>query len=132
MNKKGLALFFTGFLVLFYIAIVLFVLFGIIKEDTIDNFKSAVAFEVAGFVFLILLILGNVIAKPIITGYFVPLITVSVLYTIILNIVNLALIDKISNKYFILINLILLFMYCLTSIPMYFVGRRITDRKDNS
>ena len=122
MNKKGLALFFTGFLVLFYIAIVLFVLFGIIKEDTIDNFKSAVAFEFAGFDFLIILIIGNVIKKHI---------TVSVLYTIILDIVNLALIDKISNKYFILINFILLFMYCLTSIPMYFVGRRITDRKDN-
>ena len=131
MKKKGLTLFFTGFLVLFYIAVVLFVLFGIIKGNTVENFKSAVVFEVVGFVFLILLILGNVIVKPIFIGYFAPLITVSVLYTTVLDVINLMLISKISNKYFILINLFLLFFYCLISIPIYIMGRRITDRKEN-
>jgi hypothetical protein len=57
-------------------------------------------------------------------GYLVPMILVTVLYTVILDFVNIFLVVTTSSVFFILINLVLLFLYCLIIIPMYLMGRK--------
>ena len=108
----------------FYIVIIMYIFFEILHIDTLKNFQSAMIFEIIGFVLLAYFILGNIALKPIKTGYFVPLMMVVILYTIILDVVNIAMVAHISHAKFVLINLIVLFIYCLISIPMYIMGRR--------
>jgi hypothetical protein len=49
---------------------------------------------------------------------------VTVIYTVLLDIVNIAFVARVGSAGFVLIHLILLFFYCLVSIPMYLMGRR--------
>ena len=124
MPKKGLSLTLSTFAIAFYSVIIMYIFFEILHIDTLKNFQSAMIFEIIGFVLLAYFILGNIALKPIKTGYFVPLMTVVILYTIILDVVNIAMVAHISHAKFVLINLIVLFIYCLISIPMYIMGRR--------
>ena len=124
MVKKGLITAFSSFIICFYIAIVMYVFFAILHIDTLANFESAMVFEIIGFVLLTFFVLGNILSKPIKTGYFVPLIIVTVIYTVILDLINLSLITTMPHAFFVLTNFILLFIYCLISIPMYFMGKR--------
>ena len=98
--------------------------FAVLHIDALANFISAMTFEIIGFCLLTYFVLGNILAKPIKTGYFVPLILVTVVYTIALDVINLACVATMSNVFFVLVNLVLLFIYCLVSIPMYTMGRR--------
>lgn len=124
MVKKGLITAFSSFIICFYIAIVMYVFFAILHIDTLANFESAMVFEIIGFVLLTFFVLGNILSKPIKTGYFVTLIIVTVIYTVILDLINLSLITTMPHAFFVLTNFILLFIYCLISIPMYFMGKR--------
>lgn len=124
MGKKSLTAILSSLVVCFYIAIIMYVFFAILHIDTLANFGSAMIFEIIGFVLLAYFILGNIFSKPIKTGYFVPLLMVTIIYTVILDIINLALIFSISHVFFVLSNLIILFVYCLISIPMYIMGRK--------
>lgn len=124
MGKKGPTAILSSFVVCFYIAIIMYVFFPILHIDTLANFESAMVFEIIGFVLLVYFILGNIFSKPIKTGYFVPLVMVTIIYTVILDIINLALIISMPHLFFVLTNLIVLFVYCLISISMYIMGRR--------
>ena len=66
----------------------------------------------------------NIIYKPIKIGFFVPLMVVTVIYTIVLDVVNLALMVTMPHVLFLLTNFCLLFIYCLISTPMYIMGRK--------
>lgn len=122
--KKGLAGILFGFILIFYMSIIMYVLFAILKIDTLANFKSAMVFEIIGFLILTYFIMSNLLSKRIKTGFFVPLIIVTVVYTVILNVVNIACIIAMPHTIFLLVNLVLLFIYCLISMPMYIMGRR--------
>lgn len=122
--KKGLAGILFGFILIFYMSIIVYVLFAILKIDTLANFKSAMVFEIIGFLILTYFIMSNLLSKRIKTGFFVPLIIVTVVYTVILNVVNIACIIAMPHTIFLLVNLVLLFIYCLISMPMYIMGRR--------
>lgn len=122
--KKGLAGILFGFILIFYMSIIMYVLFAILKIDTLANFKSAMVFEIIGFLILTYFIMSNLLSKRIKTGFFVPLIIVTVVYTVILNVVNIACIIAVPHTIFLLVNLVLLFIYCLISMPMYIMGRR--------
>lgn len=124
MGKKGLAAILSAFIICFYVAIVMYVFFAILHIDALANFESAMVFEIIGFVLLAYFVLGNILSKSKKTGYFVPLIVVTVIYTIVLDIINLALIILMPHVFFVLTNFALLFIYCLISIPMYIMGRR--------
>ena len=124
MGKKSLMVALTTFIIGFYVAIIMYVFFAILHIDTLANYVSAMTFEIIGFCLLAYFVLGNILAKPIKTGYFVPLIMATIVYTIALDVVNLACVTTMSNVFFILVNLILLFIYCLVAIPMYIMGRR--------
>lgn len=108
----------------FYIVIILYVLFAVVKIDTLANFASAITFEVIGFAALAFFIFCNMFSDSMKVGYLVPMILVTVLYTVILDFVNIFLVVTTSSVFFILINLVLLFLYCLIIIPMYLMGRK--------
>ncbi|MDE6026206.1 MAG: hypothetical protein K2G45_12240 [Lachnospiraceae bacterium] len=124
MDKKGLTKILSIFIICFYIAIIMYIFFAVLNINALVNYESALVFEIIGFVLLAYFVLGNIFAKPIKTGYFVPLIMITVIYTIVLNVVNLICVTYMANVFFVLINLIVLFVYCLISIPMYIMGRK--------
>ena len=114
----------SAFVLCFYMAIIMFVFFAVLHIDSLANYESAMVFEIIGFVLLACLVLGNIFSKPIKTGFFVPLIIVAVTYTIILDVINIVLVMTMPHVFFVLTNVILLFFYCLITIPMYIMGRR--------
>jgi hypothetical protein len=114
----------SSFLWLFYVAIILYVFFAVLHLDTLENFISAMIFEMIGFIALAYLILRNIFSRSIKVGYFVPLLIVTLIYTIVLDIINLFFVTSTGNVIFVLINLVVLFVYFLISIPMYLMGRR--------
>lgn len=118
--KKGL----SCFLWIFYVAIVLYVFFAVLNIDTLENCVFALVFETIGFFALAYFIYCNMFLQPLKVGYFVPLVMVTVIYTIVLDVVNIAYVASISGVLFLLIHLVVLFVYSLVSIPMYLMGRR--------
>lgn len=114
----------TGCLLAFYIAIIMYVFFAILHIETLANFESAMAFEIIGFLLLIYFVMGNLLSKRIKTGFLVPLVTITVIYTVILDVINIVFIITMPHIFFVLLNFVLLFIYCLISMPMYILGRR--------
>lgn len=112
------------FLWVFYVAIILYVFFAVLNINTLENFIAALVFEIIGFLVLAYFIFCNVFSKTIKVGYFVPLVMVTMIYTVVLDIVNIVCITSVSSVFFILIHIVVLFVYCLVSIPMYLMGRR--------
>ena len=86
--------------------------------------EDKAAFEIIGFLALAYFIFCNMFSNPIKVGYFVPLVMTTVIYTIVLDVINIACITSVSSVFFTLIHLVVLFVYCLVSIPMYLMGRR--------
>ena len=123
-KPKALLFTLTAFLLLFYMAIIMYIFFGIIHIDMLHNFVLGMVFEIIGFVFLFVLFLGNAISNPIKTGYFIPLVIVTIIYTILLDLLNILAIVTIVTPIFALLHFVLLFVYCLISIPMYIMGKR--------
>ena len=124
MTKKGLTAVLSLFMIGFYIAIILYIIFAILHIDTLENFEAAMAFEIIGFVFLILVIMGNIVSENMKTGFFVPLLMTTITYTVILDVINIACIITMPHVLFMLVNFIILFIYCLISIPMLIMGRK--------
>lgn len=124
MRRNGLIVGLSALVLCFYFALIMFVFFAVLHINLFVNFGSAMAFEIIGFVVLAYFVMGNILSKPIKTGFFVPLIMVTVIYTLILDVINIALVLMMPHALFVLANFILLFIYCLISIPMYIMGRR--------
>lgn len=124
MDKKSLAVYLSAFIVALYFAIVMVVFFGILHIETVSNCAAGLIFEFIGFILLVWLVLTNIVSKPIKTGFLIPLITVTVIYTVILSVLNFWAIMIMPSVYFILVHLILLLVYCLITFPIYIMGRR--------
>ena len=112
------------FLWVFYVAIILYVFFAVLNINTLENFLSAMIFEIIGFIALAYFIFRSVSSKPIKVGYFVPLVMITVVYTVVLDVINIVCVTFVGSVFFTLIHLVVLFIYCLVSIPMYLMGRR--------
>ena len=124
MQKRGLAIGLSAFAICFYIVIIMYVFFAVLHIESLANFGMGMIFEIIGFLLLTYFILGNILLKPIKIGFFVPLLMVNISYTVLLDVINLIFIISMPHVYFVLVNLILLFVYCVISIPMYVMGRR--------
>lgn len=124
MEKKYLAFVLSAVSMCIYIALVLFLFFAVVRVDRLANFGAAMTFQCFGFAILALFIFLGILQKPLKTGYFVPLLIVTIVYVIILNALCLALITIISHTLFMLLNLVLLFVYSVISIPMYVMGKK--------
>lgn len=114
----------TGLILVFYIAIIMVVFFPVLHINEADNFAAAMTFEVIGFLVMLLFVIGSILAANVKTGYFVPLLMVSGAYTVIRNLVTMIFMWILPPVAFVLINLILLFVYCVLSVPMYMMGRK--------
>lgn len=122
LKSKGSSL--IVFLLCFYIAIIMYIFLGILHIDVLQNFVAGIIFEIIGFVLLAVIILNKFILKPIKTGYYIPIVVITIIYTIFLNLLNILAISIMESSVFILLHLILLFAYCLLSVPMYIMGKR--------
>lgn len=122
--KKGLISVLTGCLLTFYIGIIMYVFFAILHIETLANFESAMLFEIIGFLLLSYFVMSNLLSKRIKAGFFVPLVMVTVIYTVILDVINIVFIITMPHMFFLLSNFVLLFVYCLVSMPMYIMGRK--------
>ncbi|MCR5508025.1 MAG: hypothetical protein K6F34_04985 [Lachnospiraceae bacterium] len=124
MDKKNITLLLTGTILIFYIAIVLYVLFAVLDIETAANLIASIVFEFAGILFIALYILTAVNSGGIQVGFLAPLIMVTVIYEIILDVLVFANAATMSPVYFVLCNVVLLFLYMVVSVPMYLMGRR--------
>lgn len=122
--KKVIIAIISGFFLAFYMGIIMYVFFAILHIETLTNFESAMAYEIIGFLLITYFVMGNLLSKRVKTGFFGPLLMVTVVYTLILNAINIACITILPHIFFVLLNFVLLLMYCLISMPMYIMGKR--------
>ena len=124
MGKRALSVALYSFMLVFYLGIVLYIFIEILHADTLSNFLAASIFEIIGFVFLAYFLISGLAVSPVKMGYFPSLLIVTIVYIVLLNVVNFTLISVVSGSFFILLNLILLFIYGLVAIPIYIMGRK--------
>lgn len=124
MKKREFALGFCVFMIFFYIAIVMYTLFFSLNIRTLGNFIAALFFEFIGIIVIAYFLLSNILSSNIKIGFFAPLIMINIFYILLLNVLNLGCITMMSSSTFVLLNLLILFMYCLISAPMYIMGRK--------
>lgn len=124
MKKREFALGFCVFMIFFYIAIVMYTLFFSLNIRTLGNFIAALFFEFIGIIVIAYFLLSNILSSNIKIGFFAPLIMINIFYILLLNVLNLGCITMMSSSTFVLLNLLILFIYCLISAPMYIMGRK--------
>ncbi len=124
MKSSSITGVFASLLIVFYVSIIMYVFFGVAHIETLENFVAAIIFEIIGFILLAFFVLTNIFGRGIKVGYFASLIGITIFYTIILDVINLVFVRTISNSFFVLINLIVLFVYCLISVPIFIMGRK--------
>lgn len=124
MKKREFALGFCVFMIFFYIAIVMYTLFFSLNIRTLGNFIAALFFEFIGIIVIAYFLLSNILSSNIKIGFFAPLIMINIFYILLLNVLNLGCITMMSFSTFVLLNLLILFIYCLISAPMYIMGRK--------
>lgn len=124
MEKKKLTTIMALSFVGLYMVLILYALFVLLHFEILANFATALIFEAVGFILILYFVLTNIINKPLKTGYFVPLIILTAIYTLVLDAINFKYAINMRHELFIFINLIWLFLYCLISIPMYLMGRK--------
>lgn len=124
MKKREFALGFCVFMIFFYIAIVMYTLFFLLNIRTLGNFIAALFFEFIGIIVIAYFLLSNILSSNIKIGFFAPLIMINIFYILLLNVLNLGCITMMSSSTFVLLNLLILFIYCLISAPMYIMGRK--------
>lgn len=122
--KKETAATLAGGLLALYGGIIIYLFLAVLHGDTLENFASAMAFELISFLTLICVIVGNILSERVKIGYFAPLVFVTVIYAVILDVVNAAYIATMSKSGFLLLNLILLFLYCCISLPLFVMNKR--------
>ena len=110
-----------------YVVIIEYVLFAIVKIKDSDNFIAGFIFETVGIIFLVAVIMA---ALGLITGvgnikigFLVPIVTVTVLYTALLDLINILGTLTMSGTWFVLLHLLLLFVYLVITIPMLIAGK---------
>lgn len=123
-GSKITALVMRFFLLAFYVAIVLYVLLGVLHIDSMENFLVGIIFQIIGFCVLFFLILAGAGEQKLHLGYFVPIFIITVIYTVLLNVINMVAIAYAGKSIFLLLHLLLLFVYCLITMPMYYMGRK--------
>ena len=124
MKKREFALGFCVFMIFFYIAIVMYTLFFSLNIRTLGNFIAALFFEFIGIIVIAYFLISNILSSNIKIGFFAPLIMINIFYILLLNVLNLGCITMMSSSTFVLLNLLILFIYCLISAPMYIMGRK--------
>lgn len=123
-NKKTATFALSLFLLVFYMLIILYLFFGVLHINLLENCFAGMLFQCIGFLILCVLVLGQIVAKPVKTGYFAPIVMITVVYTLILDVLNCWAILLMPTALFFFVHLLLLFAYCVVTVPMYLMGRK--------
>lgn len=110
-----------------YAVIIEYVLFAIVGINDTKNFIAAFIFEVLGIILLLAVVmamLGLITGfGDIKIGFLLPIISVTVIYTILLDVLNILATPVMSGTWFVLLHLILLFIYLVITIPLLIAGK---------
>lgn len=109
-------------LLLIYGAIIAFALIYVVGKGM--NLKVAAVFEIIGFVLLLKAVLQNHMFKKMSAALYVPLFTITLVYTACLDILNLGMQSRLNVFTFTLSNVGLLAIYLIISMPMYSLGTK--------
>lgn len=125
-NQKPKALVFSlaACLLAFYFFIIIYVFFAILHVDAAKNYVLGMVFQSIGFILLTAVVFANIAFKRIKAGYFIPLVIGTGIYMALLNVLTLLCIATLSTHVFVLLNMVLLFAYCMMSIPMFIMGKQ--------
>lgn len=123
-NKKTTTLALSLFLLTFYMLIIMYLFFGVLHIDLLENCFAGMLFQCIGFLILCVLVLGQIVARPIKAGYFAPIVLITAFYTLILDVMNCLAIMLMPTPLFFFLHLLLLFVYCIVTVPMYLMGRK--------
>ena len=128
MSEKGsaspLAIAMTALMYLFYVGIMLYIIFVIRQIKTFPNCNEALLFEAIGFVVGAFVVFTRAFSSKLNIGYYIPIIGITLLYTAALHVLCIVLVGFFYPTTFVLINALLLFMWCVVSIPMILMGRK--------
>ncbi len=115
----------AGFLSLFFIGIILFVLIGYVDILDYDAGTPALVFEIISLVAVgIVCGLAPAIKRAVGTACYASIAGITVIYAIAQLIFTLVSIDDIKTKTYILISLIVLFIYCVIVLPIGLNGAK--------
>lgn len=114
----------SSVLLIFYFAIILYILIAVLNADTAKNFVCAVVFQSIGFILLVAIVMSKIVTGAIKIGFFAPLVMVTVVYQILLDVINIGGVLEMSSVMFVLLHLIVLFIYCVIAFPMIIMGAK--------
>lgn len=115
----------SGFLSLFLIGIIVFVLIGIVEVLDYNAGVPALVFEIINMLCVgVMFGLGSVIRKATGTATFAGVATVTGLYTVIQLVFTLLAVKDMGPMWFTLVSLIILFVYCLIVLPLCLNGAK--------
>ena len=126
--KKNLAMVFGGLLLAGYASIIAYVFFVIKHVDTLGNYIPLIVFEAIGFILLAVVILAMT-ARPLKIGFAAPLILLTVIYSAILNGLNIYFVADAEQMYFVLMNAVLLLVYGIVCAPIFIMGKKNNEEE---
>ena len=124
MSKKKAYSIFSSFITVFYFIIMMYLFFGIMHMEQKTNFYAVLIFEIIAFLILEFIILNGILSEKIKIAYFIPTVMVTVVYKGLVDIFCILYVSYMEKENFILLNMIVLFSYCLISFPMRIMGRK--------
>lgn len=130
-KKSSLGMILTLFLLLFFYAIVLFVLFAVLNINEYKAFPAVLLFSIVNFIILLVVIGGgSEICRAIGVASYISLCAVTVIFSL-LQFIYLGFNYRSETiTSYILFHLIILFMYFIIVIPMVLIGNK-NNSKNN-
>lgn len=122
--NKNIRVYLSLFLVAFYFVIVFYFLFAVANIDILENFMAGMVFEAFGAISLVFSVLYGCFGKGQKFGFIVGIIFTSLIYSIVLDIVNTTVIFNVSKTTFVFINLVVLFIYLCIILPIYMMANK--------
>lgn len=128
--RRSYVLISSYILFIVYAVTIMFAFFGVLHLELLENFITAVVFEIISFISLLLCIMsfsrGDYIKFP----FFAAKVFSSVIYSILVGILNMVCIFWIRSPAFLLLHMILFLLYCLVFIPLSIAGRNNINNND--
>lgn len=125
-NNRGIGgIIAAAFLFVFYTATIGYILFGMIRIYDSKNFYTGIFFQLVGTVLLfIAVMLKAIVRRGIDTPYHMAIVLCSVLYTVLLDCLNIFGSCSVPGAMFLLLHMLLLFVYLLIVVPMFITGKQ--------
>ncbi len=123
-NKRKMAFICAAFLLMFYFVIVSYVYLFMMTWTLMPNYIAGMIYEVIGFLIASYVVLKSVGMPQMKLPYLISILCVTIFYVVICNCINVFGMGTMVTVKFVFLHLVLLFLYCLISIPMYIMGKK--------